>query len=458
MSTLLRIGSLLKVGFGEAGAEIIRQSLRRKSSDVGLSFKSRTIQSGVNVSCIFLFCDIRNYTDTTECLREEVFVFTNKIAEVVHSISHSFGGYANKNIGDAFLISWILEEKNKAKSVFARGESALSTTSRQADKALLSVIKIILALNCESFFLSDLSEKTRKSLVQRFSNNTGSIVKMGFGLHTGRAVQGVIGSERKLDATYISNVVEQVEYLESNTKRYGTKLLMSGEFYKLLQNVNQRKCRLIDRVFFLTEEANTFEELEPENFERMEIYTYDMDTNDLVEKNDTHHALLSRDRSPSNSSIDKPSTRATLFLSKSSVRNNAQSTTDSNQLSQTVKGRRLSIWNKSNDDGFSLCFDDNNEENDHTKLTLPSQPVVYKQSLWNSEEMNQIRERYIGSNFFGTFSQGLEAYFAGRWTEAKTHFEITRNRFDDAPSKYFLKKMSETDNVPPREFKGWNVA
>jgi len=48
---------------------------------------------------------------------------------------------------------------------------------------------------------------------------------MDCGLHAGKAMQGVIGSKRKLDTTYIS---ETVEHLESSTKKYGVKILMSG--------------------------------------------------------------------------------------------------------------------------------------------------------------------------------------------------------------------------------------
>ena len=97
MSTILRIGSLMKVGFGNAGVDIIRNNLERgHHKDVLLLSKQ-----GGEVSCIFLFCDIRQFTDATECLQEEVFVFTNKIAGVVHRICHSYGGNANKNIGDA---------------------------------------------------------------------------------------------------------------------------------------------------------------------------------------------------------------------------------------------------------------------------------------------------------------------------------------------------------------------
>ncbi len=124
MSTILRIGSLMKVsssvlstalkvqsnkyfltlniaiayvGFGAAGVEIIRSNLRKSSrASIILSDSKRF---GSTVACIFMFCDIRGFTDSSECLNEEVFVFTNRIAAVVHSYCHAYGGSANKNIG-----------------------------------------------------------------------------------------------------------------------------------------------------------------------------------------------------------------------------------------------------------------------------------------------------------------------------------------------------------------------
>ena len=35
-------------------------------------------------------------------------VFVNTLAEVVHSCTDNYGGAANKNIGDAFLLVWKL--------------------------------------------------------------------------------------------------------------------------------------------------------------------------------------------------------------------------------------------------------------------------------------------------------------------------------------------------------------
>lgn len=127
-STILRIGSLMKVGFGSAGVEIIQNNLEKGHNKNMLILNSQ----GSTVSCIFLFSDIRQFTDATEQLQEEVFVFTNRIAAVVHSICNSFGGAANKNIGDAFLLSWSLDDKGSNESSIG----PLKAKSNQADKAL----------------------------------------------------------------------------------------------------------------------------------------------------------------------------------------------------------------------------------------------------------------------------------------------------------------------------------
>jgi hypothetical protein len=34
---------------------------------------------------IFGFCDIRNFTDATEVLQEDVMIFVNEIGEIVHN-------------------------------------------------------------------------------------------------------------------------------------------------------------------------------------------------------------------------------------------------------------------------------------------------------------------------------------------------------------------------------------
>lgn len=62
-------------------------------------------------NAIYGFCDIRNFTDATEVLQEEVMMFVNNIGDIVHSMVDRYLGAANKNIGDAFLLVWKLPQE-----------------------------------------------------------------------------------------------------------------------------------------------------------------------------------------------------------------------------------------------------------------------------------------------------------------------------------------------------------
>ena len=97
--TLVKLGKLLALGFGDAGSQIIGQNL---SSGGDLN----PMMQGKRIYAIFGFCDIRSFTDSTEVLKTEVLTFVNQIADITHSQVHKYGGQANKNIGDAFLLVW----------------------------------------------------------------------------------------------------------------------------------------------------------------------------------------------------------------------------------------------------------------------------------------------------------------------------------------------------------------
>lgn len=157
---------------------------------------------------------------------------------MVHSICHSYNGAANKNVGDAFLLSWSLDDgpsrsKSPKSTGVDGGDTKLRAKSNQADKALLSVIKICISLQYDKFYLEPLSDGATMRLKSKLKNRPGPVVQMGFGLHAGKAVQGAIGSQRKIDATYVSEAVERAEFLEASTKKYGLNMLMSGNFHKV---------------------------------------------------------------------------------------------------------------------------------------------------------------------------------------------------------------------------------
>ena len=77
-NSINKICSLLAVGFGDAGAEVIANNIR-SGGDLN------PMIAGNKVVAIFGFCDIRNFTDTTEVLQEDIMEFVNTIADIVHT-------------------------------------------------------------------------------------------------------------------------------------------------------------------------------------------------------------------------------------------------------------------------------------------------------------------------------------------------------------------------------------
>jgi len=94
-------------------------------------------------------------------------------------------------------------------------------------------------------------------------------VKMGFGLHVGWAIEGAIGSEHKVDASYLSPNVNISARLEAATKQFGVPLLFTGDFAALLSPAVQEEARQIDCV---TVKGS----LHP-----VELYTYDVNPENI---------------------------------------------------------------------------------------------------------------------------------------------------------------------------------
>lgn len=71
---------------------------------------------------------------------------------------------------------------------------------------------------------------------------------MGFGLHVGWAIEGGIGSEFKIDASYLSPNVNMASRLEAATKQYGVNLFFSGQLYSLMTESCRKYMRHVDTV------------------------------------------------------------------------------------------------------------------------------------------------------------------------------------------------------------------
>ena len=81
-----------------------------------------------------------------------------------------------------------------------------------------------------------------------FSPNADFKLHIGFGLHTGWAIEGAIGSHDKIDASYLSPHVNLSARLETATKQYGVGILISEHVYHMLSEGRKARCRKLDRV------------------------------------------------------------------------------------------------------------------------------------------------------------------------------------------------------------------
>mmetsp|Transcript_13971 Transcript_13971/g.15423 ORF Transcript_13971/g.15423 Transcript_13971/m.15423 type:complete len:362 (-) Transcript_13971:23-1108(-) len=200
---------------------------------------------GKKVLGIFGFCSIRQFMDTTDYLQESIMMFVNEIARIVHTSVDHFSGQCNKNIGDAFLFVWKFEEKD----VIAEEGQELSLRNYNsvyqiADMSLVAFISVIIQLE-RSRKLRDIKSSP---LLRNDAILDSPAVQMGFGLHYGWAIEGAIGSEHKIDASYLSPHVNLASRMESATKQYGVPILLTEQIWDLLSNQTKEYTRRIDRV------------------------------------------------------------------------------------------------------------------------------------------------------------------------------------------------------------------
>mmetsp|Transcript_3610 Transcript_3610/g.4269 ORF Transcript_3610/g.4269 Transcript_3610/m.4269 type:complete len:694 (+) Transcript_3610:1-2082(+) len=73
-------------------------------------------------------------------------------------------------------------------------------------------------------------------------------VDMIFGMHAGWAVEGAVGSEYKIDATYLSPHVNMAARMMSASKHYGVNILVSEAIQELMSEPAKKKMRNLDRV------------------------------------------------------------------------------------------------------------------------------------------------------------------------------------------------------------------
>lgn len=255
---LIKITSLLAVGIGEAGANIIKENLQYKNEYFSQSLKGKKVYG------IFGFVGIKNFNEINNCLQEHLVIYLNKISKIVHTSVDKFLGAPNKNIGEAYLCCWKLANK-----AFDRNITTIDMHNI-ADCSVLSFLDIIKKLRRDKDIRKYIKhEQLKKSFKNKFET------KLNFGLHVGWSIEGGIGSSFKVDFSYLSPNVNISSRLETAAKFYQVELLISGVLYNLLSPEMQIVCRKIDIVMVKGSKHP------------IELYTIDLNPDKLSLKSNT---------------------------------------------------------------------------------------------------------------------------------------------------------------------------
>lgn len=167
------------------------------------------LKAGQEYDVAILFCDLRKFTTYAESAPpEEVIFFLNAFFSKVADIVEEHGGIINKFMGDAILAVFGANDEKSA-----------------AEDAIKTAWDILL--------------HTRSNKIR-----SGKTIDIGIGIHSGKALAGIIGSNNRYEYTFIGDVVNTASRLDGITKRLGYKLIISQDTYMQLNH--DEKERFID--------------------------------------------------------------------------------------------------------------------------------------------------------------------------------------------------------------------
>lgn len=152
---------------------------------------------GTNRELSILFCDIRGFTKYCDNRApEDVVGVLNEYMEVMSNVIFKYEGTIDKYIGDCIMAFW----------------NAPEDQPDHAQRAVCCAMEMRYALA---------NYKTQRAGID------SEIFECGIGIHTGPALVGNIGSSRRLSYTAIGASVNMAARLESLTKRFTSRIIIS---------------------------------------------------------------------------------------------------------------------------------------------------------------------------------------------------------------------------------------
>ncbi len=124
------------MSFGQLGAVIIRENV--SSGDGSLEI----MIPGHRINVIFMVARVNNFVDITNCLGSQSTEFLNKVISILHQCAYKWDGWANRNEGDKYLITWKMPDTTSTTDA-EKNEALLELRTETADKSLITAVKIV---------------------------------------------------------------------------------------------------------------------------------------------------------------------------------------------------------------------------------------------------------------------------------------------------------------------------
>lgn len=231
--TIDKIGVLLKISFGTRGSVIMSELLSNE-----LPIKSDKIK-GSKESCIMAYVRIQDSAEIIDSLQEEVLVFINKIAKIVHCCANRWEGSICRNDISGFLMLW---------------------HESKACEALVAMIKMYAELHRATDIMA---YKSNPKIITKFQSNT-YVVDLQMAAHIGELIEGPVGSNIKITPDYLGPSIALTKKIQTLNNLYETNLLFSDSFYNALLPQAHKGCRKIDNIMVTGHP------------EPIELYTFDL--------------------------------------------------------------------------------------------------------------------------------------------------------------------------------------
>lgn len=169
-----------------------------------------------------LFSDIRRYTGISEgMLPDQILRFLNEYLIKMEWAIQQNNGFVDKYIGDAIL------------ALFYHDEFSACGKSMSADIALKAATEMDGLLEEYNSYARTKGRPT---------------VEIGIGVNSGEVVLGTVGSESRLDTTVLGDTVNVSSRLESLTKHYGVRYLVSEHTRNALMRPESFNFREVDYI------------------------------------------------------------------------------------------------------------------------------------------------------------------------------------------------------------------